>query len=235
MRERVAPTGVLARHAARQDVILLPDAVDEDVDGGGVLGAGTQACVAVAVLGERHARHRVRERQEVAGTLRQGFDLLLRNVGRHLGRARFGHELGNGLDAFKRGNAIRGHRRLPQVHRGDLANRECDGARTTGPAFHAIGAGRQARDVVAAVCIHRRAAAEAGFDIGHGDRGTRRGLAAQRGCGRLRHRRCGHGKARDQRAAKQIAVEACACSIRVLHGIPSRETFVLYEVGRAVA
>src|SRR5207342_3704945 len=66
LRERVAGALLLAGHAA-EEIALLPDAIDVDVDRGGLLRAAADVAVARAIGRELHARHRVRELEEVAG------------------------------------------------------------------------------------------------------------------------------------------------------------------------
>src|SRR3546814_17599924 len=70
MRKRVARRRILPGDAVLEDVILLPDAIDVDVDGAAILRAALDARIAVAAGDELHPRRDVRERQEVAVVLR---------------------------------------------------------------------------------------------------------------------------------------------------------------------
>src|SRR3546814_5916836 len=66
------------------DIVLLPDAIDEDVDAAAVLRAALQARLPVTAGHELHARREIGEGEEVAVVLRQHFDLPLRDVGANL-------------------------------------------------------------------------------------------------------------------------------------------------------
>src|SRR5690606_32313264 len=97
LRERIAAAGVLAADAAGGDVVLLPHAVDEDVDRVGALRTGADPGVAAGIGDELHARRGVGEGEEVAGVLRQRLDLLLGDVAGHLRRAGLHRRLGGDL------------------------------------------------------------------------------------------------------------------------------------------
>src|SRR3546814_20670460 len=75
----VALRRILPGDAVLEDVILLPDAIDVDVDGAAILRAALDARIAVAAGDELHPRRDVRERQEVAVVLRQLLDHPLRD------------------------------------------------------------------------------------------------------------------------------------------------------------
>src|SRR3546814_13957514 len=69
LRKRVALRRILPGDADLEDVILLPDAIDVDVDGAAILRAALDARIAVAAGDELHPRRDVRERQAVAVVL----------------------------------------------------------------------------------------------------------------------------------------------------------------------
>ena len=229
LRERVAVGRILAGNAALQHIVLLANAIDEDVDAVGGLGARTQAGAAIRSLDELHARDGIGEPEEVACALRQRLDLLGADVGGDFRRAGLRHRLADDLYRIEVGHAIGWRRRGGQVDGGDLRNLQGDGARATGAALDAIGTGRQARQCITATGGGVRAARVAGIDIGHRDLAAGTDLAAQRRARRLRHERRGHDEAGGQRAAQQAAVVAFRGVL--VHGIPSRETFVSYGGG----
>src|SRR3546814_16148014 len=80
LRKRVALRRILPGDAVLEDVILLPDAIDVDVDGAAILRAALDARIAVAAGDELHPRRDVRERPEVAVVLRQLLDHPLRDA-----------------------------------------------------------------------------------------------------------------------------------------------------------
>src|SRR3546814_7901045 len=91
LRERVAAAVVLPREATCGHVVLLPDAIDVDVDVVGALRAAAKLGFTVVGRGEQHPGHGIREGQEVAGALRKGFDLLLGHVDRKSTRLNSSH------------------------------------------------------------------------------------------------------------------------------------------------
>ena len=94
LREGVAAAGVLHEGAALEEVVLVRQAVDEDVDLAGVGAAAAELLARrVLVVGEADAGGEGREAEEVAVVLRQRLDLLRGDVGGDLG----GLELGNVL------------------------------------------------------------------------------------------------------------------------------------------
>src|SRR5690606_907992 len=71
LRKRVALRRILAGDAVLEDIILLPDPIDEDIDGPAVLCAALQARIPVAARDELHPRRKVGEGEEVAVVLRE--------------------------------------------------------------------------------------------------------------------------------------------------------------------
>src|SRR3546814_7318485 len=68
------------RDAVLQDIVLLPHAIDEDVDAAAVLRAALQARLPVAAGDELHARREIGEGEEVAIILWQHLYLALADV-----------------------------------------------------------------------------------------------------------------------------------------------------------
>ena len=243
LRERIAAAGVLAGDAALEHVVLLADAVDEDVDAVGVLRAAAQLDRAVGAGGEHHARHGVGERQEVATALRQRIDLLVRDVGRDF----------RGLGFRAAAAPVHGHRAQVVVAAaaaptGRFRLAVWPTARVTvcelvlPPARHidAVGARLQAGQDVAAVGIGRRARRVAVGQVGGGDLGVgRRGgiggdHAAQAWHAVLWASAAGAARARQLASAhaEQAAVsDAGVCGACVVHETPLPGVVGAFEIG----
>ena len=187
LRERIAARQCLAADAAAQHVVLLADAIDEDVHAVRRLRAAANfAGRAIGAGDELHAGHDIGEREEVARVLRQRLDLLRRDVGCDFGGPRFAQRRrsdGHRLDVLLRGREAQIQARaltdLQRDQSRDRAGRSGD--------LDFIGAGGQAREDIAAFRIRLDPAGKPGLGVGrqHGRSGDRRlageDLAAQ-GC-----------------------------------------------------
>ncbi len=71
---------ILPGNPVLENIILLPDTIDEDVDAAAVLRAALEARLPVTAGHELDARREIGEGEEVAVILRQHLDLALRDV-----------------------------------------------------------------------------------------------------------------------------------------------------------
>ena len=236
LRERVALRRILAGNAVLQNIVLLPDAIDEDVDRTAVLRPALQPRLAAGTRHELDARRKVGKGEEVAVVLGQHLDLALRDV-----RA--------DLAAFHRADAAAGHDDRIPIGRGDVGLRKVEiehralayrQGEFVGPAhaarrgeFETIGADGERRDIIAAAFAHRDVARQASVDVDRGDlRNAAVGLhrTAQRRAADLRlHRRRhpngerGTGTAPCQRGSERTGARPARGNglkiMRKLHGI----------------
>ena len=187
LRERIAlRVAGLAAHA-RTHVALLAHAVDIEIHAIPVLRATADFRTPAAVDFEHDARNGVGELEEIAGDLRHGLDLVLRDRradlrGAHLAESSalngdFLHRCVGGFDRAARCREIE-RRGGSNTH-----GHGCFGARAR---VHAIGARRKSGQRVIALSVCLRAARRARGDILCSDGRVGRRLAAQRGIGRLR-------------------------------------------------
>ena len=229
LRERIAARQRLAADAAAQHVVLLADAVDEDVHAVRRLRAAADfAGRAVGAGHELHARHDVREREEVARVLRQRLDLLRRDVGRDFGRARLVQRRRSDrhrLDVLLRG-------REPQVQARGLTDLQRDQSRDRAGRsgdLDLVRAGRQARRGCSCPLLRLDAAGQAGLGVGrcHGRSRHRllagEHLAAQRRARRLRESVwCGGQQASSDSRGQQPAIARRAIEVSCFMVRPQR-------------
>ena len=178
LREGIALGEELPADTALLDVVLLAHAIDVHIHRGGVLRSALERSVAARVHLELHARHGVGELEEVAGELRDGLDLLLRNDGADLGGPHLGQALGRARDRDGLQLLEVQHRRGRDVQR--------DGLLRPGPRIDVVGPRRQTHDGVDAVGAGLGMARETGVDVLGRDFAVGFGLALQGGTGFLR-------------------------------------------------
>ncbi len=221
LRERVAGRAVLSGQATAQHIILLADAIDEDVDRVRPLRPALDARAAVRAFDKAHAGREIGEGQEVAAVLRQLLDQARRDVDADLpagqradaaagdddvallglgGRRRGltgGVVAGRGLGRCRGGGQVEVESGILPDAQGELIGI----ARALLKAdLQPIGASPQRREIIAAVRAGHDRAAEAGVDFDQGhvlQRVVGRGAdhAAQRRLPGLRH----GGRAPDHR------------------------------------
>eukprot|EP01136_Pigoraptor_vietnamica_P016669 Opistho-1_new@60865 len=170
LRERVALARILAGDAVLQDIVLLADAIDEDVDRVGGLRAALQAILLRAAAGEElHARGQIGKGHEVAVILRQLLDQALRDRGADFAALHRTDAAAGDDDLVAAAGGADAGRRQIEIELGILRDRD----RELVGAAHAVGgrrlkpvvAGGERRELIAAIGGRLAGAGKAGVDV----------------------------------------------------------------------